>query len=152
MTFYSRARDILRGFDAQCDSFLVELFYSKSNVDIVQRQIVLSVYQQRDCKIPFQNEDDLLVVMTGVLKAFGRFIEAPNSPDCYRKQIKILNQAVVDGILPDLLASVDLQLSYEQQFVDKEGNHQHRDLLPPPISTQTRKGDIPSVTAVWSSG
>ena len=149
MDFATHSRDVLRGFDAQCSSFVTDLFFSAANIELIQKQIVLTVYRQMDCRIPYQSEEHLLAAMRKVLADFAHFVE-DGGAECYRNQIRQLNQSVVDAVVPGILTAVDLQLAYEKQYVDSQGQHQFRDLLPPPVMTQTRKGDLPSVTTVWA--
>jgi hypothetical protein len=86
---------------------LASVFFSEDNIKIINRQLVLSVYKLRKFKIPFQDTEDLLVVMRYV---FGE--HARNLPFKIKQQIRQLNKIVVKSILPEVISQVEQDIAY----------------------------------------
>ena len=49
---------------------LKETFFSPENIDIIQKQLVLSVYKQSRILIPFQNYMSLKIIMKYIFNGF----------------------------------------------------------------------------------
>jgi hypothetical protein len=134
----SQLKQVLRGFDDTC-SFLGELFFSNDNIDLIQKQLILSVYKKLNTKIPYQNNESLLIVMRRIYK------EHCIHQNCnITEQIRTLNNITVDAILPDVLANITQHFEYIKHITEP------RKLLEPPIHI-TSKQALPSITTKWNN-
>ena len=79
---------------------LSELFFSEANVEIIQRQLVLAVYNESSRKflIPFQNPKSIEVVMKYIFNENARHL-----PYDITNQIRELNLKVVDELSPMII-------------------------------------------------
>ena len=112
--------------DINKESKLEELFFSDENIELINKQIVLSVWKKtnKQYKITFQNKDKLIIVMRYV------FIEnAKNLPYNIKGQIYELNCIIVGEILPSIITNFEQKLGYLRD-IERRG-----DLPPLPISS-----------------
>ena len=88
---------------------LEDLFFSESNIEIVQKQLVLSIYKKTDRKylIPFQNYKSILTVMKFIFND-----QAKHLPYNITEQIKELNLKVVQELTPMIIKNIDSKLKY----------------------------------------
>ena len=92
-------------------SLFTELFFSKANIDEVQRQIRYAVYLATDKKhvIDTQNEEELLIVMRAIYLEYGRVETNPCKIKC---AIEKLNNLVLNRVLPNLISHVEQYYGY----------------------------------------
>lgn len=124
------AYQALRG--VQQVSPFAELFFSKENVDELQRQIRYQVYLQSGKRIPFQNEDDVVVAMRGI---YIQYSTNPTNPSDYPKAIMDLNKQVIDTVLPGMVTTINQYVTYLSDAF------QPRQIIDNPVNTST-KGTI----------
>tara|TARA_B110000971_G_C19988310_1_gene490682 strand:- start:1043 stop:1519 length:477 start_codon:yes stop_codon:yes gene_type:complete len=108
------------------ESKLEELYFSDENIELINKQIVLSVWKRtnKQYKITFQNKDKLIIVMRYV------FIEnAKHLPYNIKGQIYDLNCLTVGEILPSVITNFEQKLGYLRD-IEKRG-----ELPPLPISS-----------------
>lgn len=88
---------------------LEELFFSESNIEIVQKQLVLSIYKNSNRKylIPFQNYKSILTVMKFIFND-----QAKHLPYNITEQITELNLKVVLELTPMIIKNIDSKLKY----------------------------------------
>lgn len=88
---------------------LEELFFSESNIEIVQKQLVLSIYKNTNRKylIPFQNYKSILTVMKFIFND-----QAKHLPYNITEQITELNLKVVQELTPMIIKNIDSKLKY----------------------------------------
>lgn len=88
---------------------LEELFFSESNIEIVQKQLVLSIYKNTNRKylIPFQNYKSILTVMKFIFND-----QAKHLPYNVTEQIKELNLKVVLELTPMIIKNINSKLKY----------------------------------------
>ena len=88
---------------------LEDLFFSESNIEIVQKQLVLSIYKNTNRKylIPFQNYKSILTVMKFIFND-----QAKHLPYDITIQIKELNTKVVQELTPMIIKNIDSKLKY----------------------------------------
>ena len=88
---------------------LEDLFFSESNIEIVQKQLVLSVYKTTNRKylIPFQNYKSILTVMKFIFND-----QAKHLPFNITEQIKELNLKVIQELTPMIIKNIDSKLKY----------------------------------------
>jgi hypothetical protein len=109
---------------------LEELFFSDGNMDIINKQLVLSVWKKsnKKYKIGFQDKKKLIIVMRYI------FIEyAKNLPYDLTKQINELNCITVGAIVPDIITNFEQKLGYLRD-IETRG-----ELIPLPKSTNNPK-------------
>jgi len=132
----SQLKEILRGFDSTC-SVVAELFFSNENIELIQKQIVLSVFKTLNTRIPFQKTEDVLVIMRKI------YNEKCIHQECnFTEQIRDLNNLTVTAILPDLISNVKLHFDYLKKISEPMV------LLEPPIHVTSRQV-LPSITTKW---
>ena len=87
-----------------------DLFFSKSNVKRLQKRIKKEVFRLSKGKIVLdaeQDESDLLIAMRAVYLEEGK-----NLPTKVVRQVKLLNNRVMDYIMPDLMSNIKLEYGY----------------------------------------
>jgi len=111
-------------------------FFSKENIDLINKQLILRVYQvsKKKFKICPQKEEDLIIVMRYVFIEYGR-----NLPFDIAGQIKDLNCTVVGEILPTVISNVDQKVGYLRDISTQP-------VGPPlPINTKSIERTLPSI-------
>lgn len=114
---------------------LEKTFFSKENIDLINKQLILSVYNttNKEFLIPSQKEADLFIVMRYVFIEYSR-----NLPYDINNQIKNLNYRVVNEILPTVISNIDQKLGYLKDI-------QTQPIGPPlPINTKNLNRTLPS--------
>jgi len=88
---------------------LEDLFFSESNIEIIQKQLVLSIYKKSNRKylIPFQNYKSILTVMKFIFND-----QAKHLPYNITEQIRELNLKVVQELSPMIIKNIDSKLKY----------------------------------------
>ena len=88
---------------------LEDLFFSESNIEIIQKQLVLSIYNKTNKKylIPFQNNKSILIVMKFIFND-----QAKHLPYNITKQIEELNLKVILELTPMIIKNIDSKLKY----------------------------------------
>jgi len=121
-------------------SRLMDVFFSQANIDLINKQLVLTVYKKSNKKyrIPFQKKEDLMVVMRFVYDK-----DAKHLPFKIKEQIKQLNCSVVKEILPNILTQVEQNITYLENL-DKPINP-----LPPPINVNKLNKTLPSISSLF---
>lgn len=118
---------------------LKDTFLSAENIDIIQKQLVLSVYKQSRILIPFQNYTSLKIIMRYIFSEHSN-----NLPINIKEQIKELNQILVDEITPMLIKNANVKLKYLE---DSQNPHKLID-LPINIHSSGNK-TLPSFTSTF---
>jgi hypothetical protein len=88
---------------------LEELFFSDENIDLINKQIILTVWKKTNnqYKIGYQNKEKIIIVMRYV------FIEnAKHLPYDIKGQIHDLNCITVNEIIPNLITNFEQKLGY----------------------------------------
>jgi hypothetical protein len=114
---------------------LEKTFFSKENIDLINKQLILSVYinTNKQFLICTQKEADLLIVMRYVFIEYSR-----NLPYDINNQIKNLNYRVVNEILPTVVSNVDQKIGYLKDI-------ETQPIGPPlPINTKNLNRTLPS--------
>jgi len=114
-------------------------FFSKENIEIINRQLILRVYQKTNKKflICRQKENDLIIVMRYVFIEHSR-----NLPYDIEGQIKNLNCIVVGEILPTVITNVDQKIGYLRDISTQP-------VGPPlPINTKSLERTLPSISNI----
>ena len=90
-------------------SELPTFFFSNENIDLINKQLILSVYKKSNgqYKISAQSKEKLNIIMMYVYNEYAR-----NLPYGIKEQIKELNCRVVGEILPDVLTNASQIIGY----------------------------------------
>jgi hypothetical protein len=113
-------QDMLRGNWEQNE--LSTGFFSKKNLDAIQRGIRKAVYERSQPKgyiIDDQSVDELKMIMRGMFYQYAK-----NQPNNIQGQIEELNQRVLSWSVPHILSAVDHYMYYLKDI----------DTLPVPMS------------------
>tara|TARA_X000000950_G_C13464364_1_gene477231 strand:+ start:18 stop:500 length:483 start_codon:yes stop_codon:yes gene_type:complete len=88
---------------------LEDLFFSESNIDIIQKQLILSIYKKTNKKylIPFQNYKSIYIVMKYIFND-----QAKHLPFDITQQIQELNDKVTQELSPMIIKNIDSKLKY----------------------------------------
>jgi len=108
------------------ESKLEELFFSDENIDLINKQIVLSVWKKtnKQYKISFQSKDKIIIVMSYVFNE-----NAKHLPYNIKGQIYQLNCITVGSIISSIITNFEQKLGYLRD-IEKRG-----DLPPLPQSS-----------------
>lgn len=92
---------------------LKDLFFSQGNIEIIQRQLVLSIYKASNKKyvIPFQSYESIITVMKYMF-----FSHSKNLPYDITKQIKELNDYAVKDLTPMILKNIERRETYIKEI------------------------------------
>ena len=112
--------DKLTGTNAK--SQLSALYFSQTNVDYLQNQMIERIYKKSKGKhiITKQSEDELLIVMRSIYLQYGK-----NNDTNLQYQINDLNERVLDYCIGNILMNIDQHYAYlkditkEQEIMDK---------------------------------
>ena len=86
------------------NSNLSDLYYSQSNINLLQENIIKGVYKHPDtyqAKISKQSEDELLIIMRSIFLQHCK-----NQPNNIQNQIHELNKLVLDYCIPNIISSI----------------------------------------------
>uniref|UniRef100_A0A6C0D7V4 Minor capsid protein P8 central region domain-containing protein n=1 Tax=viral metagenome TaxID=1070528 RepID=A0A6C0D7V4_9ZZZZ len=117
-------------------SNLEDIFFSDDNIDLINKQIVLTVWKRtnKQYKIDFQSKDKLIIVMRYV------YIEnAKHLPYNLKGQIHELNCNVVGEVIPSIITNFEQKLGYLRD-IEKRGE------LPPLPKSSTADRTLPTAT------
>ena len=122
--------EVYRGFDSNT-SLLGKVFFSSENIEIIQKQIILTVFRLSNTKIGYQLQEKILIVMRYVFTTYAKHL-----PNMIKEQIRELNQQVVDEVVPDIITNIDQNISYnkmingEREFLERPIHVTHRESRP----------------------
>jgi hypothetical protein len=118
---------------------LESTFFSPENIDLINKQLILSVYKKSNKKFVIcrQKEEDLIIVMRYVFIEYSR-----NLPFNIQGQIKDLNCTVVGELLPTILSNVDQKVGYLRDISTQP-------VGPPlPIKSKSIERTLPSMDSI----
>lgn len=103
------AKEIMTADDNKIYQKLKDAFYSDANMDIIQKQIILTVYKvsEKTFLVDKQNKNSLKVVMDYVYLYYGR-----NLPLKLTEQIRELNNKTVMLLVPQILTHCQQYMGY----------------------------------------
>jgi hypothetical protein len=134
------ANTVLRGIVE--DNELSRLFLSEENINRIQKKLKVVVYERSQGKFKLeedQDESDLIVVM--------RYIyldHCKNLPTQIVRQVKLLNDKVVDYIVPDLLTNIKQYYGYIRDI-----SQPITPIMRPMGTTNAGRRTLPSYTTLW---
>jgi len=89
---------------------LKDLFFSPENIEIIQRQIILTIYNTTNKRFKitkYQQAEPLNAVMTYIFEGYGR-----NLPNNITQQIRDLNNQVVKELIPYMITELKQYVGY----------------------------------------
>jgi hypothetical protein len=119
-----------------------KIFFSDKNIQRLQKKIKREVYKRTNGKYKLdidQEERDLLIVMRAIYLEFGRFI-----PGEIVRQIKRLNNKVIDQIIPSMLTEIRQYYGYLDDI-----NEPIKPMLRPLNVNNAGRRMLPSVTTTF---
>lgn len=81
----------IKGSEILHDSELSKLFFSQSNIDLLQEQIIINIYKKTHIQISPQSSNDLLIIMKSIYLQNSKNLDVE-----FNKQINTLNKYVLD--------------------------------------------------------
>lgn len=123
------------------ESLLSRVFFSIENIDIINKMIVMEIYNKTNKKylINFQDEKNLMLVMQYVWSNYGR-----NMDTNIKEQIRCLNKRVLNETMEDIMTFVKQQEDY---LIDISTDLEP---IPLPENTRTRVNqELPSMSELF---
>jgi len=123
------------------ESFLSKIFFSMENIDIINKMIVMEVFDNTNKKylINFQDEKNLMLVMQYVWSNYARNLESN-----IKEQIRCLNKQVLNEVIEDIMTFVKQQEDY---LIDISTDLEP---IPLPENTRTRVNqELPSMSDLF---
>lgn len=106
---YSHMTKIIKQ-QVDVDSDLGKIYFSKKNIARVQKNIKTQVYEKTKGKYRLdtdQDTKDLFIIMKNIYLTNAKYIPGQNI-----RQIKRLNQKVVDEVVPDIIGTISQYYKY----------------------------------------
>lgn len=105
---YSKGgRDVLG--NAQEVSQFSELYFSKHNIDLLNKTIRYKVFVETNKTIGYQDETNLLVVMKSM---YLRYSNNPEDSSKFRREVERLNSLVLEEVLPKVVSELKQYTKY----------------------------------------
>lgn len=119
---------------------LEELFFSDENMDLINKQLILSVFKKTngEYKISEQSKESLLIVMRFVFIEYARHL-----PYNITQQIRELNCIVVGELVPTLVTNVSQKIAYLKEISEP------RQLLELPKNVNKNNKNLKSITTTF---
>ena len=134
------ANVVLRGIVE--DNELSRMFLSQENINRIQKKLKVVVYERSQGKFKLeedQDESDLIVVM--------RYIyldHCKNLPTQIIRQVKLLNDKVIEYIIPDLITNIKQYYGYIRDI-----SQPITPIMRPMGTTNAGRRTLPSYTTLW---
>ena len=116
---------------SECEQgYLEHVFFSKENIDLINKQLILSVFKNsnKTIKIESQDENSLIIVMRYVFLEYARHL-----PYNITEQIRELNCKVVGEILGNVITNTTQKINYLEEIQNP------RKLIPLPVNVNKNK-------------
>lgn len=140
------AKAALRGSfsdDYMQNSELISMYFSDENIARIQSKIKKEIYARTNKKYVVdvdQDIEDLLIIMGHIMIEHCQFLLTK-----IVKQVKILNQAVVDYVVPDMINEISQNYGYQQDI-----NKPLQPMMRPMNVNNAGRKTLPSITTVWT--
>ena len=126
---------------SECEQGMLEdVFFSDDNIDLINKQLIMSVYNKTNGKIKIapQSSQSLIIVMRYVFLEYARHL-----PYDIAGQIRELNCQVVGEVLPKIITEATQRIDYLNEI------NGPRKLPPLPINaSKGKRNDNPSISGV----
>lgn len=137
---YDRARQATQGFFSK--NHITIVFFSDENIKRIQKKIKEEIYKKTKGQYVLdedQDESDLTIVMRAVY-----LDKCKNLPGQAIRQVKLLNDQVVDYIVPDMISNIKQYFGYI-----KDINQPLIPMMRPMNVNNAGRRLLPSITTVW---
>ena len=94
----------------QDSSVLSRKFFSKQNIDFLQRQIIMNVVSSAGFKINRQNDTELQIIMRSIYLQYSKNLNCN-----YKGQIEMLNNKVLDYSVGEVIKNIKAYLGYKKR-------------------------------------
>jgi hypothetical protein len=131
----------LRGMQME-NTKVSRLFFSDENIERIQKKIKSTVANKTNGQFSMdedQDEMDLLVAMRALYLDHGKHLD-----DHIVRQVKILNQQLIDEIMPGILSNVQQYYGYQRDI-----NRPLQPIARPLNVSGAGRKTLPSMTSVW---
>jgi hypothetical protein len=118
------------------------LFFSAENINRIQRKIRSSIYNLSNGKFKLdveQDQQDLILVMRAVYLDYGKNLDSH-----VVAQVKLLNQKLLETIMPDIMTNVKQAYGYLQDI-----SQPLKPIVRPLNVSNAGRKTLPSMTTVW---
>lgn len=125
------------------NSELISMYFSNENVERIQSKIKKEISVRTKGKYVVdvdQDIEDLLIVMGHIMIEDGQFLLTK-----IVKQVKLLNQKVVDYVVPDMINEISQNYGYQQDI-----NKPLQPIMRPMNVNNAGRKTLPSITTVWT--
>lgn len=105
--YYNMSQDSVRG--VQQETLLSKVFFHPRNVELIQKRIIKEVFNRTNGEylIEKQDETDLQIVMRSIFLQKANFCQ-----DDIKEQVRILNNLVVDEVVPGIVSEIKMYMGY----------------------------------------
>jgi hypothetical protein len=135
------AETALKGI--QCNSKMSSLFFSDENMKRIQRGIKRGVLRRTHGKYSIDVEQDhkeLLIAMRAVYLEYGTFL-----PNQIVRQVKRLNQKVVDSVIPGIITNIKAYYGYLEEI-----NGPLKPIARPVNESRAGRRTLPSISTTFA--
>lgn len=101
--------DIIKGFHEINPTMIA--FFSKENIDHIQKIIISMIYKSEKIKISNQNEEQLLMIMRAKYMN-ATYLNCDLKGKEFHKQICSLNKDVIDEVIPRIIVGIKTYLGF----------------------------------------
>ena len=126
---------------SKCDSdILMEAFFSKENVNIINKKLIMRVFKESKNKVYISPQDPkkLMIVMKYIYQEYAKHL-----PFKIEYQIEELNCLVVGDIYKKVLSNAMQKVNYLVEI------NTPRKILPPPINVNNLDKTLPSFSEIY---
>ena len=140
--YVNEASTALKGIQSNSD--LSKLYFSDTNMKRLQRMIKKEIFKRTGGQFKLdidQEQRDLFIVMRAVYFEHSRFL-----PGQIVRQVKRLNQKVLDEIVPGMITEIRQYYGYLKEI------NKPITPIPRPINVNNRgRRTLPSITTTWGT-
>lgn len=137
----NQAYDVIR--DLQFYEPVARLFFSKTNIKIIQNNIKQTIAKITCNKFIIQDDQDdsdLLIAMRAIYLQESRFL-----PEHIKHQVKRLNLKLINYIVPDMITNIKQAYGYQREI------NQPLHMIDRPMHDNIKgRKTLPSVTTIWT--
>lgn len=140
-TYYRTAKEIVDTKEHDV-GLLQTLFFSKENIEIIQKQLILYVYRKTNKQILIEPQDEkhLIPPMRWLFSIYAK-----NFNFSIKEQIAELNNKLIESVGPKVITEAQQRVGYI-----RDSNQMYR-LIDRPVSTSTAGNKAnPSVTRIYN--
>ena len=139
-------KQFVKNITGKYNTILSDCFYSEENIEIINKQLILAVFNKTNSKYKICNQkiENILIIMTFIWENYSRNLDYDIT-----NQIRKLNRMVVNEMLPKVLTNLEQQYEYIENYDRIENNNIN--LLDLPINAKLNRGttELQSMTNIF---